>query len=168
MLDSGHCLKMGVISLIISLNLGISNVTANQETQEDILLQRRREAEAKNMLFSLNLASQAYRLERPTFAKIAQLSITIKGDGYYDFRDAATPTRTGMAYIAKPKPQYANLIKSYAAAVGQTSDGVFTNVVCEAISLKDLAKAAPGTKNSPAQCLKGSRLLKFGVISLAN
>lgn len=142
---------------MVSLNFGIAKVIANQVTQEDI--QRGRQAEARNNLGVLNRASQAYRLENGTFTQIDRLPVRLDAR-YYNYVDNATPTPTGMAFIAQPKPQYANSIKSYAAAVGVTSNGTFSVVICEAIKFKDLAKAAPGTKNRPARCLKGSRLVQ--------
>jgi type IV pilus assembly protein PilA len=118
-----------------------------------------RKTEARKNLGALNSASREYRSEKGTFTTIARLPVSLT-HSYYNFVDAATPTQTGMAFIAKPVPVYADDIRSHAAAVGRTSDGTFSSVICEAINFKDLAKAAPGTKNEPARCLEGSRLVQ--------
>ena len=100
-----------------------------------------RQAEARTSLGTINRAQQAYRLERGSFATFStdpnadptanRLSVSITGT-YYDYAESIDPpTALAAGTNATAKTDFANDIRDYSAAVGQTAEGNFSSVICE-------------------------------------
>ena len=97
-----------------------------------------RQAEARTNLGTINRAQQAFRLERPLFAVFStteptanQLPVSITGT-YYDYAESIDPpTALAAGTNATAKTDFANDIRDYSAAVGQTAEGNFSSVICE-------------------------------------
>ena len=116
-----------------------------------------RQAEARTSLGTVNRAQQAYRLENSAFGTIAQLPVQFTLS-YYAQPSTVGATVTGAGAHMAPGSNYVNDILEYGAAVGQTTGGVFSAVVCEqataastaALTAGDLA--TPGTDAVAATC----------------
>jgi prepilin-type N-terminal cleavage/methylation domain-containing protein len=92
-----------------------------------------RQAEARAALGLINRAQQGYRYENGIFGTLSNLaveavSITPK---FYVIREVGTPSAFGAAYQLNAVPQFADDIKNYAGASGQTAAGAYTGIVCE-------------------------------------
>jgi len=92
-----------------------------------------RQAEARAALGLINRAQQGYRYENGIFATLSNLaveavSITPK---FYVIREVGTPNAFGAAYQLDAVPQFADEIKNYAGASGQTAAGAYTGIICE-------------------------------------
>jgi len=92
-----------------------------------------RQAEARVALGLINRAQQGYRYEKGTFGTLPELSleaatISLK---FYDIRDVGSPDAFGAAYQANAVTQFADEIKNYAGAAGQTAAGAYTGIICE-------------------------------------
>ncbi|NCS24871.1 MAG: prepilin-type N-terminal cleavage/methylation domain-containing protein [Microcystis aeruginosa BS13-02] len=123
---------------------------------------RGRQAEARTNLGTINRGQQAFRLENATFAVFStdptanQLPVNITGT-YYDYADSTTPSATaaGTNATAQTTPNdYSNDIRDYSAAVGQTTAGVFSSIICEATHPTTAASAAAGG----GSCTTGNRI----------
>jgi prepilin-type N-terminal cleavage/methylation domain-containing protein len=117
-----------------------------------------RQAEARTSLGTVNRAQQAYRLENSAFGTIAQLPVQLTTIYYAQPATVGTPDAVGAEAHMAPGSNYVNDILEYGAAVGQTTGGVFSAVVCEqataastaALTAGDLA--TPGTAIAAATC----------------
>ncbi len=91
-----------------------------------------RQAEARAVLGQINRAQQGYRYENVTFTTLSQLPIEINNGRFYKFDDATgvIPNAFGAAYQANAV-QFADEIKNYAGAAGQTAAGAYTGIICE-------------------------------------
>jgi type IV pilus assembly protein PilA len=121
-----------------------------------------RQAEARNNLGVLNRAQQAYRLENPVFGKFStseadnQLPITVT-QTYYTYPNVTTVDAFGAQHTATAQSNYTNDIRDYDSAVGQTSSGAFSAVICEQIANPSATVAAgslatAGTSGNSAVC----------------
>jgi prepilin-type N-terminal cleavage/methylation domain-containing protein len=117
-----------------------------------------RQAEARTNLGVVNRAQQVNRLEKGTFALLADLPVKLSGQ-YYDFADSATHSTAalvnGSGQKADAKSAFTNDILDYNAAVGQRGDGTFTAVICEQTtnpSANNLGAPTIGTAGADAQC----------------
>lgn len=92
-----------------------------------------KQAEARSVLGAINRAQQGYRLENVTFTTLEQLPIAINDAKFYTFVDnsSVTPDAFGAAYQANAVTQFADEIKNYAGAAGQTAAGAYTGIICE-------------------------------------
>ncbi|TRV11904.1 MAG: prepilin-type N-terminal cleavage/methylation domain-containing protein [Microcystis wesenbergii Mw_MB_S_20031200_S109] len=117
-----------------------------------------RQAEARAALGKINRAQQGYRLENVTFATLSQLPIEISDGRFYNFDDApsVTPDAFGAAYQANAV-QFADEIKNYAGAAGQTAAGAYTGVICEdETPLEDNVSTSNSAGN--LECVDGIRI----------
>jgi prepilin-type N-terminal cleavage/methylation domain-containing protein len=101
-----------------------------------------RQAEARTDLGVINRSQQVYRLENTVFGAISQLPTAVTGV-YYTFADVGAPNATGAGASAAARPNYDNDIRDYASSVGQTTDGVFSAIICEATNPTTNGVAAP-------------------------
>ena len=121
-----------------------------------------RQAEARNNLGTVNRAQQAYRLEQARFGLVTELPVQTTGK-YYG--TAATAAITGGATLAVganhqalPNSTYTNDILEYESAVGQTTAGVYSVVICEQTTNPGTAPGAisslstAGTATAEATC----------------
>lgn len=96
-----------------------------------------RQAEARTNLGVINRAQQVYRLENTAFGNIGQLPVRFSTI-YYTHPSSTlvsgSPTVNGAAAHMTPVSNYQNDILEYGAAVGQSSAGAFSAVICEQIS----------------------------------
>ena len=100
-----------------------------------------RQTEAKTTVGSINRAQQSERLQTGTFVAIEDLPIGIElesaagaedGTGNnYVFSNQGVPDGTFAAVDASARAAFQNDILDYTGAVGQTSAGVFTALICE-------------------------------------
>lgn len=106
-----------------------------------------RQAEAKNNLGAVNRAQQAYRLEQLTFAQNStDLPINLSWQYYQGlgFKSiAANKKAEGALYYAQANTEYENDILDYGAGVRQTTDGIFSQVICEERELNANGNAIP-------------------------
>ncbi|MBD2622729.1 prepilin-type N-terminal cleavage/methylation domain-containing protein [Microcystis flos-aquae FACHB-1344] len=123
-----------------------------------------RQAEARNNLGTVNRAQQANRLENATFTEVSNLPVTATSTYYGTFTDQAAGNRSalGAAHIATANSTYTNDILDYGSAVGQTTSGAYTAVICEQTSnpsaAPGLLTVGPGT--ATAACVNGARLIQ--------
>jgi prepilin-type N-terminal cleavage/methylation domain-containing protein len=92
---------------------------------------RARQVEARNNLGIVNRAQQAFRLENPSFATIANLPVNTTGIYYTAVADGPTPSATFAAHTVAAGSNYTNDILDYSSAVAQTTAGVFSAIICE-------------------------------------
>ena len=94
---------------------------------------RARHVEARNNLGIVNRAQQAFRLENPTFATVANLPINNTPGSYYTaVVDGPTaPTAAFASHSIAALANYTNDIPDYSSAVAQTTAGVFSAIICE-------------------------------------
>ncbi|CAO5034451.1 Pilin polypeptide [Microcystis aeruginosa] len=118
-----------------------------------------RQAEARNNLGSINRAQQAHRLETGSFgtfstsASANQLPVSITGT-YYTYPNSTGVTTTSAITDANAISTYTNDIRDYSSSVGQTADGVFSSIICEATHPTTAASAAAGG----GSCTTGTRV----------
>ncbi|NCR53993.1 MAG: prepilin-type N-terminal cleavage/methylation domain-containing protein [Microcystis aeruginosa L211-07] len=103
-----------------------------------------RQAEARTNLGVVNRVQQVYRLENSAFATIAQLPVQFTTIYYTLPATVGTPNGFGTEVHMAPLAAYANDILEYGAAVGQTTAGVFTAVVCEQATAASTAALTAG------------------------
>jgi len=116
---------------------------------------RARQVEARNNLGIVNRAQQAFRLENPSFAPVANLPINNTPGSYYAaVVDATTPTATFASHSIAAGSNYTNDIPDYSSAVAQTTAGVFSTIICET---NDPTAAAVVVPTSTTSCPTGSR-----------
>jgi prepilin-type N-terminal cleavage/methylation domain-containing protein len=115
---------------------------------------RARQVEARNNLGIVNRAQQAFRLENPTFATVANLPISNTPGSYYAaVVDGPTaPTAALAAHTIAALPNYTEDIPDYSSAVAQTPAGVFSTIICEMNSpaLADAGTAPTSTASCPS------------------
>jgi type IV pilus assembly protein PilA len=145
--------------LVVVIIIGILAAIAAPVLLKQI--EKGRQAEAKSNLGAINRAQQAYRLENVTFANLTSLPVRINDEKYYDISDDsgsyATPDPLGSAQRAQAKTTYENDIRNYASAVGQTSSGTFSAIICEARSPNDDTVAtANATTTGVLSCVNGN------------
>ena len=108
-----------------------------------------RQAEAKNNLGAVNRAQQAQRLETGSFATLAGLPITISGDNY-TYADSGTQSAVAGSQVANAVAAFQDDIRDYTAAVGQTSAGVVTTIICESNAVNGATPAIAATAGTAA------------------
>ena len=115
---------------------------------------RARQVEARNNLGIVNRAQQAFRLENPSFALVANLPISNTPGSYYtSVVNEGTPNATFAAHSIAALANYTEDIPEYSSAVAQTTAGVFSAIICETND----PTAAVVVPTSTASCLTGSR-----------
>ncbi|GCA96256.1 type IV pilin protein [Microcystis aeruginosa] len=125
-----------------------------------------RQAEARTNLGTVNRAQQAYRLENTVFGTVSQLPVEFTLTYYSAVTSVGTPDTVGAEAHIAPLTTYENDILEYGAAVGQTTGGVFTAVVCEQTSAASVAAltagalATPGTATVAAGCTSDGKRIK--------
>ena len=113
---------------------------------------------------SVNRAQQAFRLENANFTEVSNLPVDTTSTYYGSITDQATgnSNQLGAAHIATANTTYTNDIRDYGSAVGQTTSGTYTAVICEQTSnpsaTTGLLTVGPGT--ATAACVNGARLIK--------
>jgi type IV pilus assembly protein PilA len=123
-----------------------------------------RQAEARNNLGVVNRAQQAYRLESATFTPVSNLPVTVTSTYYTAVTDQAAGNlnQLGAAHIVTAQSTYTNDIRDYGSAVGQTTGGIYTAVLCEQTSNPSAATGtltvAPATPT--ADCAADGRLIQ--------
>ncbi|MCZ8117341.1 MAG: prepilin-type N-terminal cleavage/methylation domain-containing protein [Microcystis sp. LE18-22.4A] len=130
-----------------------------------------RQAEARNNLGTVNRAQQAYRLEEARFGLVTELPIGITGQYYGSVATASViggaNSQFGANHAAIPHSTYTNDILEYESAVGQTSSGVYSVVICEQTTNPSAAAitepgdwSAAGTAAALAACAGGGKQIK--------
>lgn len=128
-----------------------------------------RQAEARNNLGTINRAQQAYRLENAVFGRFslteAQNDLPIVATTtYYTYPDSTgRGSAVGAAHTATANDTYTNDIRDYGSAVGQTTSGVYSAVICEqtanpSATVGNLATAGTATAN--ALCTAAGKEIK--------
>jgi prepilin-type N-terminal cleavage/methylation domain-containing protein len=93
---------------------------------------RGRQAEARTNLGVVNRAQQVHRLENPTFATaMTDLPVTTSTTYYAAVALNAPGDATSAVHTAIAGSNYTNDIRDYSSAVGQTTAGVFSAIICE-------------------------------------
>ena len=123
---------------------------------------RARQAEARVNLGIVNRAQQTFRLQFPNFGTVADLPVDFTPSYYTAPSTVVTPDAVvGAEAHMAPGSNYGNDILEYGAAVGQTTAGVFSAVICEqatnptvSVTAGDLAD--PGTAGVAATCAAAS------------
>ncbi|BAG04475.1 type IV pilin-like G/H family protein [Microcystis aeruginosa] len=92
-----------------------------------------RQAEARAALGLINRAQQGYRYEKGTFATLSELSLEAATISltFYNISEVGTRNPVGVAYELDALTPFADDIKNYAGASGQTAAGAYTGIVCE-------------------------------------
>ncbi len=123
-----------------------------------------RQAEARTNLGTINRAQQAYRLENATFTTVSYLPVITTSTYYGSVADQALGNinQSGAAHTVTANTTYQNDILDYGSAVGQTTAGVYSAVICEQTSnpsaAPGLLTVGPGT--ATAACAGGARLIQ--------
>ncbi|REJ60743.1 MAG: prepilin-type N-terminal cleavage/methylation domain-containing protein [Microcystis aeruginosa DA14] len=93
---------------------------------------RGRQAEARTNLGVVNRAQQAHRLENLSFATVmTDLPVTTSSTYYAAVALSAPGNATSAVHTAIAGSNYNNDIRDYSSAVGQTTAGVFSAIICE-------------------------------------
>ena len=112
---------------------------------------RARHVEARNNLGIVNRAQQAFRLENPSFATIANLPVNTTGIYYDAVAIDGTPSATFAAHTAvASNTNYTNDIRDHASAVAQTTSGVFSAIICETNDPATAVVVPTSTASCPA------------------
>ncbi len=123
-----------------------------------------RQAEARTNLGTVNRAQQAYRLENATFTTVSNLPVITTSTYYGPVADQASGniSQLGAAHIVTANSTYTNDILDYGSAVGQTTSGVYSAVICEQTSNPSVAAGlltvGPGT--ATADCANNARRIQ--------
>ena len=128
--------------LVVVIILGILSVIAMPSLFKQV--EKSRQTEAKVVLGNLNRAQQAYRFEHGTFTTIANLQMTFSGN-YYTYANSGTPDAFGVVHIATAVNTFENDLKDYSSAVGQTTSGSSTVVICEQNTVDGATVPIPAT-----------------------
>ncbi len=119
---------------------------------------RARQVEARNNLGIVNRAQQAFRMENPDFATVANLPINNAPGSYYDrVLTNGTPNATFAAHTIAALPDYTEDIPEYSSAVGQTTSGAFSAIICETNSPTAAVVVPTGAGGVVENCPTGSR-----------
>ncbi|GCL46383.1 type IV pilin-like G/H family protein [Microcystis aeruginosa] len=108
-----------------------------------------RQAEARTNLGVVNRAQQVYRLENTTFGTVSQLPVQFTLTYYSSVSHVTNSAISAEAHMA-PLTTYQNDILEYGSAVGQTTAGVFSAVICEQATAATTAVANAGDLTTPA------------------
>ncbi|CCI05082.1 type IV pilin protein [Microcystis aeruginosa] len=127
-----------------------------------------RQAEARTNLGTVNRAQQANRLENATFTTVSNLPVKTTTTYYGSVADADGATgnisQLGAAHHVAANSTYTNDIRDYGSAVGQTTAGVYSAVVCEQTASPEATVAVgsltvvPGT--ATAACTTAGKEIK--------
>ena len=119
---------------------------------------RARQAEARTNLGVVNRAQQVYRLENTTFATVTDLPVTTSSTYYAAVAINGTPDGTSAVHTAVvSNTNYTNDIRDYSSAVGQTTAGVFSAIICETNSPTASVVLATVTNGVVDNCPANSR-----------
>ena len=92
---------------------------------------RGRQAEARTNLGVVNRAQQTHRLENLSFATVmTDLPVTTSST-YYAAVALIAGDATSAVHSTVAGSNYTNDIRDYSSAVGQTTSGVFSAIICE-------------------------------------
>lgn len=139
-----------------------------------------RQAEARNNLGVVNRAQQAYRLESATFTPVTNLPVnttstyygrvgnggdTFDGNGAITAAVTGNLSQLGAEHHIQSLSTYTNDIRDYGSAVGQTTAGVYSAILCEQSTDPNIAVAAgsltvPGAANAAATCDGSGRVIQ--------
>ena len=111
---------------------------------------RARQVEARNNLGIVNRAQQAFRLENPSFATIANLPVNTTGIYYDPVLTNGNPTAIFAAHTVAAGSNYTNDILDYSSAVAQTTAGVFSAIICETNDPATAVVVPTSTASCPA------------------
>lgn len=127
-----------------------------------------RQAEARTNLGTVNRAQQANRLEFATFTAVSNLPVVTTTTYYSAVQNSGTPAantnQLGAAHHIAALSTYTNDIRDYGSAVGQTTAGVYSAVLCEQTASPEATvtpgslTVAPGTET--AACAAAGRLIQ--------
>ena len=125
-----------------------------------------RQAEARTNLGTVNRAQQAFRLEDATFTVVSNLPVSTTSTYYSAVTNAAAGNinQLGAAHHVEALSTYTNDIRDYGSAVGQTTAGVYSAVVCEQIASPEATvgvgslTVAPGV--ATAECTATGKPIK--------
>ena len=120
---------------------------------------RGRQAEARTNLGVVNRAQQVFRLENPTFATVmTDLPVTVTTTYYSAVALNAPGDATSAVHTAvASNTNYTNDIRDYSSAVGQTTAGVFSAIICETNSPTASVVIPTVTGGVVGTCPSGSR-----------
>jgi type IV pilus assembly protein PilA len=118
-----------------------------------------RQAEARNNLGVVNRAQQAYRLENATFGLIEALPVTTTTT-YYQAIGGGANDPVFATHTVAAQTQFNNDIRDYSSAVGQTSAGAFSAVICEGTTPNVTVAAPTGTSGASLTCAADSNPVK--------
>ena len=117
--------------LVVVIIIGVLSAIALPSLLNQVA--RGRQAEARTNLGAVNRGQQVFRMENPTFASaMTDLPITTSTT-YYDavaLSGSASATFAAHTAVAS-NTNYTNDIRDHASAVGQTTSGVFSAIICE-------------------------------------
>ncbi|MDB9392455.1 type IV pilin-like G/H family protein [Microcystis aeruginosa] len=125
-----------------------------------------RQAEARTNLGTVNRAQQAYRLENATFTTVSNLPVITTSTYYGTVADQVAGngniSQLGAAHIVTANTTYQNDILDYGSAVGQTTSGVYSAVICEQTSNPSAAPGllTVGSGTATAACANNARLIQ--------
>jgi len=127
-----------------------------------------RQAEARTNLGTVNRAQQAFRLEDATFTAVSNLPVKTTTTYYSAVANAGTPAANinhlGAAHHVAALDTYNNDIRDYGSAVGQTTAGVYSAVVCEQIAPPQVTVGVGGLTVAPgvatAACTAAGKPIK--------
>jgi prepilin-type N-terminal cleavage/methylation domain-containing protein len=143
-------IELLVVVIMIGVLAAISFPTLTRQVG------RARQVEARNNLGIVNRAQQAFRLENPSFALVANLPINNTPGSYYtSVVDGPTaPTATFASHSIAALTNYTNDIPDYSSAVAQNTAGVFSAIICE---MDTPADAVTVPNNTATLCGANSR-----------
>ena len=119
---------------------------------------RGRQAEARTNLGVVNRAQQVYRLENTTFATVmTDLPVTTSTTYYGAVAIDGTPNATSAVHSTVAGSNYNNDIRDYSSAVGQTTSGAFSAIICETNDPSASVVVATVTNGIVDTCPSGSR-----------
>ena len=143
--------------LVVVIILGILSALALPTLFRQV--EKSRQTEGKIILGTVNRVQQAYRFEHATFTNLSNLPITLSSN-YYDFADSGTPNAQGAVHTAKVKALYENDLRDYSSAVGQTTSGAYSGVVCEQNTIDGTTLPIPPVVSSGVpSCATGTKLV---------
>ena len=108
-----------------------------------------RQAEARNNIGAINRTQQAERLETGSFQTLANLPIRVTGDNYA-YADSGAQSAVAGSQVANAVAAFQDDILDYTGAVGQTSNGVVTTIICESDVVNGATAAIAATAGTAA------------------